>query len=157
MAARKGKGTKVRWAVLPDGTTARPATADLRLITGMQTSEIRGNQEMDADPAGNYETVDDNLWRDGDSVRRVGWGFTLSGQELEDAAQVTELEAIWTAWSQGKKIWIERLKRGASDWKGGRAIVQDPTEPVPYDGEVTFSATFLGQGAIVKTAKVAGE
>lgn len=150
MAVRKGKGTQIRWAVLAAGVTARPSSG-LTLITGMQTSEIKGNQEMDAAPSGDYESAED-LWKDGDSVKSLGWTFSLSGHVLDTAAQVPQLAALWDAWAAGEKIWVERLTPGATHWKGGRAIIQDPTDPAPYDGELTFSCSFLGQGAIVLTA-----
>lgn len=145
---KKGKGTQIRWAVLADGSTARPS--GLALITGVQTSEITGTQEMDDAPEGDYESAT-NLWRDGDSVSQLGWTFSLEGHETEDSPQAAQLKAMWDAWAAGKAIWIERLKPGATAWRGGRAIIQDPSDPVPYDGEITFSFSFLGQGAIVET------
>lgn len=145
---RKGKGTKIRWAVLAAGSTARPSS--LALITGVQTSEIKGTQEMDDAPDTDYESATDP-WRDGDSVKQLGWTMSLSAHELEDTAQAAQLVALWNAWAARQPIWIERLKPGATKWKGGRAIIQDPTEPVPNDGEIPFSCNLLGQGAIIET------
>lgn len=150
--ALKGKGTKIRWAILATANAPRPATGALNLITGMQSSEIKGGQELDAAPAGDYESASDQgNWRDGDSVRQVSWTFSLSGHVKEDAAQAAQLEALWQAWSEGKTIYVERLRPGDTKWRGGRALIQDPTEPVPHDGEITFSCSFLGQGELIKT------
>lgn len=152
MAVRKGKGTKIRFLALDEGVTARPADNALILITGMQTSEIKGGQEMDTAPTGDYETTDDNLWRDNDTVKSLNWTFSVSGHVTDSAAQTTAIQALWDAWMAGKTIWIERLRPGDVKWKGGRAKIQDPTEPDQWDGELGFSASFMGQGAIIETA-----
>lgn len=152
---KRGKGTQIRWALLAAGVTARPSSG-LTLITGVQTSELKGNQEMEDAPAGDYESATD-IWRDGDAIKQLGWTFDMEAHELEDSPQAALLQDLWDAWvagAAGSRIWIERLKPGATKWRGGRAILQDPSDPVPYDGEITFSCTFLGQGAIVETAVV---
>ena len=151
MAVRKGKGSKIRFLVLAAANSARPADNALTLITGVQTSDITGTQEMDDAPTGDYESTNANLWRDGDSVASLGWTFGLSAHVTDVAGQTAALKSLWDAWAAGKTVWIERLRPGDTHWRGGRAIVQDPTEPVPYDGELTFDCSFLGQGAIVET------
>lgn len=152
MAVRKGKGTKIRFLALAAGVTARPDDASLLLLTGMQTSEIKGTQEFDSAPSGDYESTDNNMWRDGDSIKQVGWTFSVSGHVTDSAAQATAIKALWDAWSTGATIWVERLRPGDTEWKGGRALVQDPTDPDQWDGELGFSCSFLGQGQIVETA-----
>lgn len=149
--ALKGKGTKIRWAVLPDGSKDRPA--NLALIRGVQTSEIKGGQEISSnEETGDYESVDGATptWQDGDTVKSLNWSFTINARVKEDAQQAQGFRDLWAAWKAGKKIWIERLRPGDTHWKGGRAILLDPTEPVPWDGEMTFSSGVRGQGELVE-------
>lgn len=155
MAVRRGKGTKIRWAVLGAGVTARPATATLRTITGLQSADWNGNQELEDAPNGDFESVDEGRWRDGDEIAQLGWTMDLSGHLTDLAAQKVELDAIYAAWKAGSKVWLERLRPGDTHWKGGRGLLQDPTEPAAYDAELTWSASLLGQGEPVETADVA--
>ncbi|ALW89620.1 hypothetical protein [Deinococcus actinosclerus] len=149
MAVKKGKGTKIRWAVLAAGATARPSSG-LTVISGLQSSEIKGGQDLDNAPNGDYDSTDGG-WRDGDTIRQKNWTFTLGGHVVDGGTQAEQISDLWDAWSTGLPIWIERLRPGDTKWKGGRVILQDPTEPAPYDGELTFAFNGLGQGAIVET------
>lgn len=151
--ALKGKGTKIRWAVLEAGSLLRPAV--LAEIGGVQTSEWRGAQEFNTtDVGGDYESTDDAAptWQDDDTIKSQSWGFTLTARKKTSPSNITALNDLYDAWAQGKQIWIERLIPGGTDWKGGRAWITDPTEPVPWDGEITMTAGFRGQGAPVETA-----
>lgn len=149
--AKKGRGTKIRWAVLPDGTTARPGA--LTLLRGVQTSEIKGGQDVSAnEETGDYES-DGNaapVWQDGDTISTLNWSLTMQARVKGDAPQTQSFRDMYAAWKAGKQIWIERLRSGDTVWRGGRALVIDPTEPVPWDGEMTFSTGFRGQGELVE-------
>lgn len=153
--ARTGKGTQLRFAILTGGSTSRPVTADLDLLTGVQTSEISGGQDIEeVESSGDYETTASAQpnWQDGDTVRTLSWSFSLTARAKDTSTQAGLLRDIWTAWAAGQQIWVERLRVGDTHWRGGRAIITDPSEPVAWDGELTFSCSFRGQGALTDTA-----
>lgn len=143
-----GAGTDIQYAILDAGSRTRPTTG-MKLLKGVTTSEIKGSQTVREAP-GDYDT-EENGWDDGKTTR-TGWGFTMTANVKKNSDQAAALEEIWDAWAAKKEIWIERLRPEDTKWRGGVAGIVDPTEPVPFDGAITFSCGFTGRGALVKTA-----
>lgn len=144
-----GNGTQIRYAVLAAGTMVRPAAAGaFKVITGVTTSEIKGNQDVREKPK-DYDTGNGN-WKDSTPGAK-GWSFSFSANKKGGSAQAAMLQELWDAWASGANIWIERLVVDDTHWRGGLGFLTDPTEPVPSDGVVSFSAGVTGRGALTRT------
>lgn len=146
-----GKGTQVRYSVIPaGGANVRPAAGTFKVLTGVTTSEIKGSEDTKETPE-DYDSPVGAAWKDSNPGSRA-WGFTLSANKKADTPQAAMFTELWDAWGAGQTVWVERLLPNSTNWKGGGSWISGPTEPSPADGVVTFSCSFNGKGALIRTA-----
>lgn len=75
------------------------------------------------------------------------WSIEADGLLIESDAGWVALE---DAFNTGAEVKVELLTQAGNKYKGTAIITDLPIE-APYDDEATYSVTFQGNGALVKT------
>ncbi|ANC72963.1 hypothetical protein [Deinococcus radiodurans] len=133
-----GDNNAVRFAIVPKGTSARPATAAFFSLPNVTTS--------DAPISASSVTKKYYKTNGGTATRGTGATvtFTVSGDLPQDKALREPVYRLRKAILNGDQIYLERAfdeEAPAAEWEGGFASLTNAALPSPSDNATTYSFT----------------